>query len=40
MGFNATLMIKLLLNVRYKLGYMVPNIPPFLKESLCKVPKA
>ena len=26
MDFNATLMIKLLLTIRYKFGYTVPNI--------------
>ena len=30
----AKLMIKLLLIVRYKFGYMVPNIPPFVGGSL------
>ena len=27
--------IKLLLIVRYKFGYMVPNIPPFVGEFVC-----
>ena len=33
MDFNATLMIKLLLIIRYKFRYMVPSIRSLLKKS-------
>ena len=32
---NHLFVIKLLLIVRYKFGYTVPNIPPFVGEFVC-----
>ena len=39
MDFTTNYMIKPLLIVRYKFGYMVPNIPPFVGKFVCSETK-